>query len=177
MNVATLKTRLWGLIDPFFTEPVIWADQTSPRPPLPYVTLRLGVIMSVGEPHYTDPDNGGIQTVLSVRESVLNINRFGNDSVASLESFAGKLSLNTVSDSFSVQQIAAFDVSDVTDVAQLLNGIAIEPRASVDVSIRWTSTQTDNVGIIQTVTSNGTISAANTALNETYPITLDTVAY
>lgn len=177
MNVATLKTRLYTLIDPFFTEPVIWADQNSPRPPLPYVTLRLGVISPIGEPHYSDVDNAGIQTVLSVRESILNVNRFGIDSVASLETFSDKLALNTTSDKFSLQSISTFDVSAVTDIAQLLNDLAIEPRASVDISIRWVSDATDNVGIIQTVISDGKVGPENTALDEEYIATVPTVAY
>lgn len=177
MNVATLKTRLYTLIDPFFTEPVIWADQTSPRPPLPYVTLRLGVISPIGEPHYSDVDNAGIQTVLAVRESILNVNRFGDDSVAALETFSDKLMLNSNLDKFSVQDISAFDVSAVTDVAQLLNGLAIEPRASVDVSIRWTADQTDNVGIIQTVIGDGMLGPDNTALDEEYIANVSAVAY
>ena len=175
MNVATLKSRLYALIDPFFTEPVIWADQTSPRPPLPYVTIRLGVITPIGESHYSDVDALGVQTVTGVRESILNVNRFGPDSVASLETFSDKLALNSTLDKFSIQKIAAFDVSPVTDVAQLLNGIAIEPRASVDVSIRWNSDQVDNVGIIETVVSGGTIGPNGTGLNEEYIVTVTTV--
>ncbi|CAB4197695.1 hypothetical protein UFOVP1309_29 [uncultured Caudovirales phage] len=177
MNVATLKSRLYALIDPFFTEPVIWADQTSPRPPLPYVTIRMGVITPIGESHYSDVDSLGVQTVTGVRESILNVNRFGPESVSSLETFADKLTLNTTLDKFSIQKIAAFDVSPVTDIAQLLNGIAIEPRASVDVSIRWNADQTDNVGIIQTVTSGGTVGPSGTKLNEEYVLTINTVAY
>lgn len=177
MNVATLKSRLYGLVDPFFSEPVIWADQTSPRPPLPYVTMRLGVITQVGESHYSDVDSLGVQTVTGVRESILNVNRFGPDSVASLETFSDKLALNSTLDKFSIQKIAAFDVSPVTDIAQLLNGIAIEPRAGVDLSIRWNSDQTDSVGIIQTVVSGGSIGPVNTALNEEYLVNVETVAY
>jgi len=168
MNVATLKTRLYALIQPILGGTVIWADQTGPRPALPYSTLRLGVVTTVGEPHYSDVDAGGIQTVLAVRESVLNINRFGVDSVATIETFSDKMLLNSNLDKFSVQDIAAFDMSAVTDIAQLLNGIAIEPRASIDLSLRWESDQTDNVGIIDTVISNGTIGQVNTALNEEY---------
>jgi hypothetical protein len=58
-----------------------------------------------------------------------------------------------------------------------LNGIAIEPRASVDVSIRWASTQLDNVGIIQTVQGNGTLGPDGTALGEEYAINAVTVGY
>lgn len=176
MNVATLKTRLYTLIQPILGGTVIWADQTGPRPALPYSTMRMGVITTVGEPHYSDVDNGGLQTVLAVRESVLNVNRFGAESVANIGAFADKLLLSSNLDKFSILEIAAFNVSAVTDVAQLLNGIAIEPRASVDVSIRWESDQIDNVGIIETVVSNGTIGEVNTALNEEYILSVTTVS-
>jgi len=176
MNVSTLKTRLYTLIQPIMGGTVIWADQTGPRPPLPYSTLRLGVITTVGEPHYSDVDAGGLQTVLAVRESVLNVNRFGNDSVSTVETFSDKLLLNSNLDKFSQNEISVFDMSAVTDIAQLLNGIAIEPRASIDLSIRWESDQVDNVGIIETVISDGTIGPVNTALDEEYVLSVTTVA-
>jgi len=176
MNVSTLKTRLYTLIQPIMGGTVIWADQTGPRPPLPYSTLRLGVITTVGEPHYSDVDSGGLQTVLAVRESVLNVNRFGNDSVSTVETFSDKLLLNSNLDKFSLNEISVFDMSAVTDIAQLLNGIAIEPRASIDLSIRWESDQVDNVGIIDTVISDGTIGQVNTALDEEYVLTVTAVA-
>ena len=168
MNVATLKTRLYTLIQPILGGTVIWADQTGPRPALPYSTMRLGVISPVGEPHYSDVDNAGVQTVIAVRESVLNVNRFGVDSVATVEMFSDKLLLNSNLDKFSVQDISVFNMSSVTDIAQLLNGIAIEPRASIDLSIRWESDQIDTVGIIDTVISNGISGPGNTALDEEY---------
>lgn len=177
MNVTTLKTRLYDLIQPILGGRVIWADQSAPRPALPYVTLRLGVITPIGEAHYSDVNNAGVQSVLGVRESILNVVRFGADSVGAMEDFADKLALNSNLDKFSNQEVSLFDVSPVTDIAQLLNGIAIEPRASVDVSIRWASTQLDNVGIIQTVQGNGTIGPDGTALGEEYAISAVTVGY
>ena len=163
MTVDQLKTKLYALFDPLFSEVIIWADQSAPRPPLPYVTLRLGVISPVGEPHYSDVTNAGIQTVLAVRESILSVQRFGNGSVNALELLSANLCKNSVRDLFSVQDISAFDVSNVTDIAALQSGIAIEPRASLDVSLRWTSSITDNVGVIDTVVSDGEVGPIGTA--------------
>ena len=171
MNVTTLKTRLYALLQPIMTGTVIWADQSSPRPAMPYTTLKLGSITEVGGEHYSDVDSEGIQTVIGVRECVLNVQRFGPDSVDSVQTFADKLRLNTNLDKFRVQEIACYDISPVTDIAQLLNGIAIEPRASVDVNIRFASNQSDNVGIIETVISSGVVGPYNTALNREYPLT------
>lgn len=194
MNITTLKTTLYTLLDPLFSETIIWADQSAPRPALPYISLKLGVITPVGESHYSDVDANGIQTVSAVREAVLNVQRFGTDSVSGLETFSDNLKKNTVLDLFSKQKISAFNVSDVTDISTLQNGIAIEPRASVDVSVRWTRQITDTVGIIQTVISNTTsrvgdigytiegapgdsgIGPIGTALNNVYQIDVDLMA-
>ncbi len=174
MNVTTLKTRLYALLQPIMTGTVIWADQSAPRPALPYTTLKLGSITEVGGEHYSDVDNNGIQTVLGTRESVLNVQRFGPDSVAAVQTFADKLRLNSNLDKFHVQEIACYDISPVTDIAQLLNGIAIEPRASVDLNIRFASDQTDNVGVIETVISDGDVGPENTALNQVYALEVTT---
>lgn len=177
MTVDQLKTAICTLLQPILGGTVIWADQSAPRPALPYTTLRLGVVTPIGEPHYSDSDNSGVQTVLSVRESVLNVQRFGPGSVAALQTFTDKMQLNTNLDKFSVQAMSLFDMSPVTDIAELLNGISIEPRASVDVSIRWTSSQTDTVGVVQTVEIGGGLGPEITANNETYQIDISLDAY
>ncbi len=155
MNISTLKSRLYTLLQPIMGGTMIWADQSAPRPQLPYSTLRLGSITEVGMEHYSDVTDLGTQTVLGVRESVLNVQRFGADSVNAVQTFADKLRLHSNLDKFHAQEIACYDISPVTDVAQLLNGIAIEPRASVDLNIRFASDQTDDVGVIETVVMNG----------------------
>lgn len=170
MNVQTLKTRLWSMLQPVIGGTVIWADQNGPRPALPYATLRLSSIQRVGTAHYADPDTNGIQTVVATRESTLQVQRFGPESVGALETFADKLALQTNLDKFSVQKIALFDVSSVTDVAQLLNGLATEPRASVELSLRWASDQTDDVGLIDSVSVNGQVGPQNTAKNQIYAV-------
>ena len=170
MNVATLKTAIYTLLQPILGGTLVWADQNAPRPPLPFATLRLSVIQRIGTPHYSNPDNAGLQDVLAVRESVLQVQRFGPDSVGALETFADKLALQTNLDKFSLQKISLFDVSSVTDVAQLLNGLATEPRASVDLSLRWVSDQSDNVGLIDDVNVNGDLGPGNTAKNQIYTV-------
>lgn len=170
MNVTQLKTKLWAMLQPILAEPVIWADQNAPRPALPYATMRLSTVPRVGTPHYADPDANGIQTVYAMRESVLQVQRFGTDSVGALETFTDKVLLQTNLDKFSVLKIALFSVSPVTDVALLLNDLATEPRASVELSIRWVSDVTDDVGLIETVVATGSIGPQNTAKNIAYPV-------
>jgi hypothetical protein len=109
-----------------------------------------------------------MQSVQVTRESTLQVQRYGEDSINALEEFAGKLVLNSNLDKFSLQDIVVFDVSDVTDVALLLNSLATEPRASVEVSIRWVSDQADDVGLIETVMANGTVGPENTAKDSEY---------
>lgn len=172
MTLTQLKTTIYTLLQPILGETVIWADQSAPRPALPYTTIKFGVINKVGRSYYSNVDNVGVQSVFSVLESVLNVQRFGADSVSALQTFTEKMQLSTNIEKLSVQDISLFDISPVTDIAELLNGISIEPRASVDLYFRWTSKQTDAVGIIEFVDINGDVGPDSTALNEKYTINI-----
>ena len=170
MNTASLKARLWTLLQPIIGEAVIWADQNAPRPAMPYCTLKLNTIKRKGTPYYASPDSNGLQDVLTMREATLQVQRFGDGSVEALETVSDKLALNSNLDKFSLQDISAYDVSSVTDVALLLNSLATEPRASVDVSVRWWADVSDNVGLIETVISDGTLGPEKTAKDLEYSI-------
>lgn len=170
MTPQALKEALYTIIQPIMAETVIWPDQNAPRPALPYSTLRLSSITRQGTPHYSDVDNNGIQTVIAIREAVLQVQRFGDASVEALETLSEKLDLVTNLDKLYLQKIAVFDKSPVTDVAQLLGGLATEPRASIDLSIRWKSSLTDNVGLIETVHVDGEVGPIGTANNRIYDV-------
>jgi hypothetical protein len=150
----TLRTDLFALFNPLISLPngkVIWQDLNSPRPLLPYIAMKVMSQRFVNYDYYKDPDVNGIQTVQGDRELTLNIQYIGDDSVQNLEAIVDKLRLQTVIDTFMAAKYVAFNTAQVVDIAALLSGAIIEPRASLDVFIRTKKYQTDNVGLISTV--------------------------
>lgn len=166
----TLRSDIYGLIDPLLTETVIWSDSNAPRPALPYVALKVMGIRRVNQDHYEEKIGAdGIQTVKGDREFTLNIQRFGTSSVEALDTLTNKLRLNTVRDKFFVAKLPLISADDVTDVAALLDKSQIEPRASLDVFIRMKSELADNVGYIDTVVIVASVGGYGDTVTVTLP--------
>jgi hypothetical protein len=167
----TLRTDLYALFQPLTglpTNKVIWQDLNAPRPALPYVAMKVMSQRVVNYDYYKDPDANGIQTVQGDRELTLNIQYIGDDSVQNAEMIVDKLRLQTVIDKFMAAKYVAFNTAQVVDVAALLSGATIEPRASLDVFVRTKKYQTDNIGLISTVQ----ISASDNSGAPAYTITV-----
>ncbi len=146
---ATLYTLIKALIG---TETLVFADQNAPRPPLPYWTLRLAAQRAVGEDAYSQGvDANGDQLVSGVREITVQVQRFGPDSDVACADLRDNLSRTTVSEAWQVEKIALYDVGDVLNVPYKLDNSQLEPRASVDLFVRFGTELLDRVGWIDTV--------------------------
>ena len=146
---ATLYTLVKALIG---AETLVFADQNAPRPPLPYWTLRLAAQRAVGEDAYSQgADANGDQLISGVREITVQVQRFGPDSDVACADLRDNLSRTTVSETWQVQKIALYDVGDVLNVPYKLDNSQLEPRASVDLFVRFGTELLDRVGWIDTV--------------------------
>lgn len=156
----TIKTKLYTLVKTAVgSETVIWADQNSPRPPFPFWTLRLQSIRSVGE---SDTGQGvsstGAQSVVNVREATLAVQRFGIDSDLACQDFKDTLTMTTMADLWFTNKIALFDVGAVNNLTTKLDNAQLEPRAALDLFIRFNSVVVDTgtgVGAIETLAVTG----------------------
>lgn len=152
----TLKTDLYGLIQPLIDETTIWLDQSTPRPALPYVGMRINNRIRVKSDHYSDSDDDGVITISGDREFTLNVQRYGPDSVNVLDSLADNLRKITVIESFAAKQIAVIETANqALDISFSQDGIKYEPRASLDLRLRIRSAIADTVGYIDTVVNTG----------------------
>ena len=146
---ATLYTLVKALIG---AETLVFADQNAPRPPLPYWTLRLAAQRAVGEDAYSQGvDANGDQLVSGVREITVQVQRFGPDSDVACTDLRDNLSRTTVSEAWKIEKIALYDVGDVLNVPYKLDNSQLEPRASVDLFVRFGTELLDRVGWIDTV--------------------------
>lgn len=148
----SLHSDIYDLLNPIVGGNLIFADQNTPRPALPYTTIKIGSFRRVNKDHYSDPDNSGIQTVKGDREFTVSIQNLGRaDCVNFLNDVAGKLQLTTNIDKFMAKKISCFNTGQALDVSAVINNTTIEKRANLDIFMRVKSSMTDNVGIIDTV--------------------------
>lgn len=165
---ATLYTLVKALIG---AETLVFADQNAPRPPLPYWTLRLAAQRAVGEDAYSQGvDANGDQLVSGVREITVQVQRFGPDSDVACADLRDNLSRTTVSEAWQVEKIALYDVGDVLNVPYKLDNSQLEPRASVDLFVRFGTELLDRVGWIDTVEVDaGYVTNQTPGFDETNP--------
>lgn len=165
----SLETDLHSLIQPIVGGTVIWMDQSAPRPALPYCAMKIMSVRFVNQDWHSGPDDNGIETVKGDREFTLNIQRYqayGPDSVTGiLQSIVDKLRLTTVIDKFQAKKLVAFNTGAVADISALLDKTQIEKRASLDIFMRYKSSATDNIGIIETVSVEATDDSSAPAYN------------
>lgn len=153
----TLKSKLYTLIKAAIgSETLIFSDQNSPRPALPYWTMRVQSFRKLGDDYISQGVTElGDQTITGVREATIAIQRYGNDSDLFCQNLVDTLQKTTVNESWQLQDISCYETGDVLNISTTLDKSVIEPRAAVDLFIRFGANIIDNVGIIDNVTSSG----------------------
>lgn len=152
----SLKSDLYTLVAALAGETVIWADQNSPRPALPYWTMRINTIPTMGSAAYSQGVTPqGDQTIWRVNQATVALQRYGDDSEIKCHALKSNLDKMTVRESWSQKQLACYDTGPVNNISTKLDNATIEPRAAVDLFVRFGSRVVDRVGIIDTVEISG----------------------
>lgn len=180
--MINLKADLYTLIKATVgAETVIWAHQNGPRPALPHWTIRALAQTDIGTDGYSQGvDALGNQTVTGMRETTVQIQRYGVNSEFKVAEFRDNLSKTTVREQWRLKDLTLYDFGPVQDVPFLMDDDHFEPRAVVDLFVRYGIKMLDNVGIIETVITTGEFETiditgdfdANPDLEQTITVTL-----
>lgn len=139
---------------------VYWANQNMPKVRPPLLTLQLSGFTKVAaeEMRYTETD--GVYAVVTPTEAVLSLQYFeqsGHFAADFLEWLQQELVRPTIVDACHVAGFSFFAAESVIDVTALLgNGQEYEPRASLDLHVRYASVTLDKPGYIQSVLGTAT---------------------
>lgn len=171
--MLTLKPTLYTLIKALIgNETLIFADQNSPRPALPYWTMRLTVQRAIGDDTYSQGvTNDGDQTIWGTREATVMVQRFGDDSDTKCADLRDEFSKTSIMERWQLAKIALYDVGDVKNIPFPLDKSQLEPRASLDLFVRFGTELIDRVGIIEQVDMTGTFDG-NVELIQTVSVVL-----
>ena len=140
---------------------VIWANQNDmPRPIKAYATLRLYNAQREAAEELRPTDTPGIMNIVVPTSAMLEVQYTDNQKqnpLETLEQMVRGLEKPTVADRCQAARVAFFNAGPVQDVSFTLGAIAWEHRAAVDLSLRYMSEITDDVGYIETVEIGGTL--------------------
>ena len=134
---------------------VYWANQSAPKGTLPVATLRLYSIAQEAMTEDRGVDAADRLDLQLPQAAVLEVQIFdesGGDPVGRLETLLLKLETPTVADRCHAAGVAFFAAEPVLDITGLLaDGKTYEPRAAVDLHIRFNGRIKDSPGIIEKV--------------------------
>lgn len=152
--ISDIDSKLRTIIAGMVGETVIFANQDATQPGKPFWTFFRQTQATLGLTDYGDVDDNGIQDIRQTNQTTVNIQRFSDkrgSSLEAMEQFKFDLKKPSVRDLFTAQKINVYDTGDVQDVTGLLDGNKYEDRASLDIFLAYRSTDTDDVGLIETV--------------------------
>jgi hypothetical protein len=174
VDLSTIKTGLWTWAKTEAGIPeaqVVWAEQNSPQPNTPYVTLRIASLVKVGDDYIPMPNASGAVKITGNRDFTLGIQGFGPGSLGILETLRGSLAKQSVKETFYAAKIALVNTEDVLNITELVE-TRFQERGSLDVFLRTYSEVTDNLGAIEKVevTEEYYDPTGTLALEDTYVI-------
>lgn len=134
---------------------VYWANQSAPKGALPVATLRLYSIAQEAMTEDRGVDEADRLDLQLPQAAVLEVQIFdesGGDPVGRLETLLLKLEIPTVTDRCHAAGVAFFAAEPVQDITGLLSdGKTYEPRAAVDLRVRFNGCIKDAPSVIEKV--------------------------
>ena len=174
--MTDIEAKIYPLIAAWTTgEPLIWSNQNAPRPAIPYWTLNSVSEVAIGDNTYDQGTNDIDQMFhRGVRESVIQVQRIGEGSTQIIANLRENLARISTRESWYAENVALFLMGAVNDVPFLLDGNSFEPRATLDLSIRYGKKQADTLMSIEVISADGTYDGAVVpgSLDETVTIVL-----
>lgn len=153
----TLKSKLYTLVKAGIgSETLIFADQNSSRPQLPYWTLKIQSIVSVGDDEIIQDETNDYQHIVGVREATVQIQRYGDDSEIACLNFRSNLKTEANTALWFENKISCFNQEQVTNLSTKLDNSHIEERAGIDLFVRFAADLLDgSSGVFDTVEVEG----------------------
>ncbi len=163
----TLKDTLhgWAVAQSGYdTAKVIWAEENTPQPTLPYLSLKIASLVQVKDDFNGEPDENGIALVSGDREFTLEVKAFGGDTFPVLEKLRNSLQKFEVRLALP-EGLAYIDSAGILAANELVD-TTYEQRAVMTLRFRIPSQfeadgtpqkpyTTDELGLIETVVIQG----------------------
>lgn len=150
----TPEAAIHALVSRFAGLPVVFANENGPRPPKPYIQLRVHTAQQFPL-HRGAVDDAGEQPVTAHRDASVELQCFGPGAYDALDTLAQRLRMDDALAEAEALDLAVFDIGMVSQLPVLRDASTYEPRAILELGIRYAVTLVQSVGVIEHLTING----------------------
>jgi hypothetical protein len=141
--------------------PVVFAEENGPRPPKPYIQLRVQTALRFPL-HRGAVDDGGQQLVTVHRDAAVELQCFGSGSYDVLDKLGQRLGMEVSLAEAERLDLAVFDVGKLSQVPVLRDQASYEPRAVLELGVRYAVSLADTVGAVEQVMLHGAVTGGAT---------------
>lgn len=138
---------------------LVWNNQLLPRRTKPFGTLDLYSQQAEAFEEERPTDESEIHNVRTPTTAVLEVqlyDKLGEFAADKIENMVMALERPSIVDRCFLAGVAFYDAEPIVDLTSFIDGGQTpEPRAAVDLHIRYTNIQQDNVGHVAQVNLNG----------------------
>jgi hypothetical protein len=165
---ANIETAVLAWLEAATSETVIFAEQGKPRPSTPYLTAKVGNIVSFGQDDrrgMTDPGapSYATQTYRGDREINVSVQAFGSGAMDLARAAANALRTETTRAQLATAGLCHRGVVPaVNELTELLE-TDFEERAQFDATLAFGEEYTDTVPLIEDVEGQGTFTGSPTS--------------
>jgi hypothetical protein len=152
-GAVTSEEAIFALISRFAGLPVVFANENGPRPPKPYIQLRVQAAQQFPL-HRGAVDDAGEQPVTAHRDASVELQCFGQGAYDALDTLAQRLRMDDALAEAEALDLAVFDIGKVSQLPVLRDASTYEPRGVLELGIRYAVTLVQSVGVIEKLTIN-----------------------
>jgi hypothetical protein len=154
---ATIEAAVVTWLSDATSKTVILANQGTPRPARPYLTVLISSVRTVGGEDARAISAVGVQTIYGDREVSVSVQAFGAGALDLARAAALALNKETVRQKLATSGLCPSGITPiVAELTELLE-TDFEERAQFDAVLALGETYTDTVGLIEHVEGEGTI--------------------
>ncbi|KUE88887.1 hypothetical protein ASL20_09685 [Cupriavidus necator] len=157
----TAEQAIYELISGASDVPVIFGEENGPRPPKPYIALKVQWAHRFPL-HHGAVDPAGGQTVMGHRDASVELQCFGASSLSALDMLAQRLGMERALGEAERLDLAVFEFGRASQVPVLRDQATYEPRAVLELGIRYSVVTVDAVGVIEEISARGELTAGAT---------------
>ena len=150
----SLQASVYKLISSMTATPVIYAHQNAPQPAGPFIALGL-MGGNAQDVHIGATDADGVRTLDAHRTTTVSLRCFGSGCFDTLDALALKLETEAALAIADSLNLAIVGKESLQYAPQLIDGVAWEPVAVLDLFVSSTSRASESVSYIATVEVGG----------------------
>lgn len=153
LDIVAIQKTIYDWVSTTTGLTTIWLDPNAPRPPKPYIAMRISNFEMIAQDYVSAPDDLGNIALIGNREFTLEVDYYGINSLGIMDNLRTSLQQHNTRASLELGGLVYVNSTAITDLTALLDN-QYERRYMVEITFRMSNQMTSDldkyeVGLIE----------------------------